>query len=161
MFATYFLKRVLPFALALLAGVGVWTLANPRARVFGDLFYLERGGGRGWGRGHRAKRCRHHRRDSRRTYAATEVTSRAVLLSKPEPGYTEEARARGTSGVVTLRMALGADGRVSNIEVLEGLPDGLSERAIDAAERIQFAPAQRDARPVSQWVTAEYVFQLH
>lgn len=159
MFATHFLKRVLPFALALLTGVGAWSLLNPRARVFGDLLYLERGGGRGWGRGHRARRCR-HRREYSRAYTAAEVTTRAVLLAKPEPGYTYEARANNVAGVVTLRMVLGADGHVSDIDVLEGLPDGLTGQAIDAAQRIKFAPAQRDGRPVSQWVTAEYVFKL-
>jgi TonB family protein len=159
MFATYFLQRVLPFALALISGVAVWSFVNPRAQVFGGGHQFERGHRR-WGRGHRAKRCR-HRREYARTFTAQEVTTKAVLLSKPEPNYTEAARANDTTGVVKLRMALGADGRVSDIGVLEGLPDGLTEQAMDAAERLQFVPAQRDGRPVSQWATVEYVFEIY
>ena len=162
MSATYFLQRVLPFVLALTSGVAVWSLANPSAQVFGDLNYLERGGSRWGGRGrHRAKRCRHHRRAYAGTFTPQEVTTQATLLSKPEPGYTEEARRRGVAGVVKLRVVLGADGGVSHIDVLESLPEGLTERAMEAAERMRFVPAQRDGRPVSQWATVEYVFTIY
>jgi protein TonB len=89
------------------------------------------------------------------------VTRKAVLLSRPEPGFTEEARKNNITGTVRLRMALGADGTVSNILVIKGLPDGLTERAIEAAKRIQFTPAQKDGRNVSQWVTVEYNFNIY
>jgi TonB family protein len=92
---------------------------------------------------------------------ARNVTRRAVLLSKPEPGFTEEARKNGVTGTVKLRLALRADGTISDISVVKGLPDGLTERAIQAARRIQFTPAQKDGRNVSQWVTIEYNFNIY
>lgn len=92
---------------------------------------------------------------------AREVTRRAVLVSKPEPGFTEAARRNNVTGVVKLRLALRADGTVSDISVLKGLPDGLTERAIEAAKRIRFTPAQKEGRNVSQWVSVEYNFNIY
>src|SRR5919206_500297 len=48
-------------------------------------------------------------------YSTNEVTTKAVILFKPEPSYTEEARQDHVSGVVRLRAVLGADGQVRNI----------------------------------------------
>ena len=92
---------------------------------------------------------------------AGDVTRRAVLISKPEPGFTEAARRNNVTGVVKLRLALRADGTVSDISVVKGLPDGLTERAIEAAKRIRFTPAQKEGRNVSQWVSVEYNFNIY
>jgi TonB family protein len=89
------------------------------------------------------------------------VTRKAVITAKPEPGFTEEARKNNVVGVVKLRLVLGSNGQVSNISVVKPLPDGLTERAISAAKRIQFTPAQKDGRNVSQWVTIEYNFNIY
>lgn len=90
-----------------------------------------------------------------------EVTTKAQILSKPEPLYTERARANGTRGRVTLRMVLAADGVVRHILVVRGLPDGLTQNAINAARRMKFIPATKDGRPVSQFVTIEYNFNIY
>ncbi len=96
-----------------------------------------------------------------RVHTVKEVSRRAVIITKPEPGFTEEARKNGVMGTVKLRLALRADGTVSDVSVIKGLPDGLTERAIQAAKRIQFIPAQRDGRNVSQWVSVEYNFNIY
>lgn len=88
-------------------------------------------------------------------------TQRAVIIRKPEPGYTEQARKNDVSGVVRLRAVLDADGKVKHILVLRGLPDGLTEKAVSAARRIEFRPALRDGRPVAQYVTLEYNFNVY
>jgi TonB family protein len=91
-----------------------------------------------------------------------EVTQRAVVKSKPLPGYPREARAYGVRGAVKLRLILGADGRIRDeVEVLEGLPHGVTEEAIRVARLIKFEPAQKDGRPVSQYVTVVYHFNLY
>ena len=91
-----------------------------------------------------------------------EVTSRAVIKAKPNPIYPHKARSRGVQGAVKLRIILGADGRVrEKMEVLEGLPHGLTEEAMKAARRIEFEPARKDGRPVSQYVTVMYHFNLY
>ncbi len=91
-----------------------------------------------------------------------EVIVRAVIRSKPNPDYPRGARRYGVQGVVKLRIILGSDGRVRDkMEVLEGLPYGITEEAMKAALRIEFEPARRDGRPVSQYVTVIYHFRLH
>lgn len=99
--------------------------------------------------------------DYTRTFRPGEVTRKAVLTSKPEPGFTEEARKNNVMGVVKLRMVLAATGQVTNIAVVKGLPDGLTEKAIAAAKQIRFQPAQKDGRAVSQYATIEYSFNIY
>jgi TonB family protein len=93
--------------------------------------------------------------------SAKEVTRKAVLVWKAQPGFTEEARNNNVTGVVRLRLVLRDSGTVSNIVVVKGLPDGLTERAIAAALHVSFLPAEKDSRPVSQWVTIEYNFNIY
>ena len=91
-----------------------------------------------------------------------EVTVRAIINAKPLPGYPRGARPYGVEGQVKLRIILGADGKVRDeIEVLEGLPHGVTEEAIKAVRRIEFEPARKDGRPVSQYVMVIYNFNLH
>jgi outer membrane biosynthesis protein TonB len=41
------------------------------------------------------------------------------------------------------------------------LPDGLTEKAMEAARRIQFTPAEKDGRRVSQYATINYNFNIY
>jgi TonB family protein len=99
--------------------------------------------------------------DYNRPFKTSEVTRKAVITSKPEPGFTEEARKNNVTGVVRLRAILSAGGSVQGISVVKGLPDGLTERAISAAKQIRFTPAEKDGRNVSQYVTLEYNFNIY
>jgi len=99
--------------------------------------------------------------DYSRPFQPREVTAKAVIVSKPEPGFTEEARKNNVTGLVRLRAVLSSGGSVTNISVIKGLPDGLTEKAISAARGIRFRPAQKDGRTVSQWVTLEYNFNIY
>ena len=99
--------------------------------------------------------------DGERIYTSKEVDEKLQILKKPTPVYTREARQHQTRGYVFLRAILSADGSVKNIEVLTGLPDGLSEKAIEAARRIKFKPAMKDGKPVSAWVELRYHFQVY
>jgi len=97
----------------------------------------------------------------RTLFSSAEVTTKVRVLSKPEPTYTEKARAALVEGTVVLRAVFAADGTVKNILVLNDLPGGLTARAIDAARKIKFAPAVKDGRPVSTLVQLEYNFNLY
>jgi TonB family protein len=94
-------------------------------------------------------------------FKINEVSVRAVITSKPEPGFSEEARRYNITGIVRLRAVLSASGDVTNISVVKGLPSGLTERAISAAKQIRFRPAQKDGHTVSQYVTLEYNFNIY
>ena len=99
--------------------------------------------------------------DYNRIFRSSEVSSRARVLSKPEPQYTESARKNQITGTVVLRAVFSSSGSVMNISTIRGLPDGLTERAISAAKQIRFVPAQKDGHPVSMWMQLEYNFNLY
>ena len=91
-------------------------------------------------------------------FKQSEVTRRAVITDRPEAEFTEKARQNDVEGVVRLRVVLGASGKVSDINVIKGLPDGLTEKCVAAAKKIRFHPAEKDGRKVSQYVVIEYAF---
>lgn len=99
--------------------------------------------------------------DQREVFTTDEVTTKARVLYKPEPGYTEEARKNQVTGTVTLRAILSAGGTVKNIFVVSSLGHGLTDKCIEAARNIKFLPATKDGRRVSQVVTIEYNFNLY
>jgi TonB family protein len=86
---------------------------------------------------------------------------KAIIVYKPEPGYTEEARKKDVSGKIILRAVLSTEGSVTDIEPVKWLPNGLTERAIRAARRMRFFPARKDGRPVAQSITLEYNFNVY
>jgi TonB family protein len=99
--------------------------------------------------------------DYSRIFSGREVNSKARVLSKPEPTYTEAARKNQITGTVVLRAVFSAGGQVINISAVSRLPDGLTERAIAAAKQIRFVPATKDGHPVSMWMELQYNFNLY
>jgi len=98
--------------------------------------------------------------EEQQVFSAKEVTTKVRVLSKPEPQYTNDARAMGVTGTVVLRCIFTADGAVKHFLVVRGLPAGLTEQSISAARRIKFVPATKDGRTVSTFVQLEYRFNL-
>ncbi|MCA1631720.1 MAG: energy transducer TonB [Acidobacteria bacterium] len=100
--------------------------------------------------------------DENGVYAGREVTRKAIIRTRPEPAYPREARRRRVQGTVRLRIILRADGRVDDrVEVQRSLPYGVTEAAISAARRIEFEPAMKGVRKVSQYVIVEYNFNVY
>ncbi len=83
-----------------------------------------------------------------------------VVLSKPKPTYTPEARELRIEGDVKLEVRFTATGHVEVLQVLSGLGHGLDERAKAVAQAIQFKPATKDGRPVDQVTVIRITFQL-
>ncbi|HEV2836599.1 MAG TPA: energy transducer TonB [Pyrinomonadaceae bacterium] len=94
-------------------------------------------------------------------YVGKDVDTKARLISKPEPVYTDRARSNQIIGTVVLKAVFSASGKVTNIRVVQGLPDGLTERAIEAARKIKFIPASKEGKFVSMWMQLEYNFNLY
>ncbi|MBA3322170.1 MAG: TonB family protein [Pyrinomonadaceae bacterium] len=88
-------------------------------------------------------------------------SQRATITGRPEPQYTERARKAGVEGEVVLRLVLASDGTVKHILVVQSLSHGLTEMAVAAAHKIKFTPATKDGRPVSQYATVIYNFNLY
>ena len=99
--------------------------------------------------------------DYSRVFNSKDVTSKARVLEKPEPQYTENARKNQITGTVVLKAVFSSGGSITNITTIRGLPDGLTEKAIAAAKQIRFVPATKDGHPVSMWMQLEYNFNLY
>jgi TonB family protein len=99
--------------------------------------------------------------DYSRIFTGKDVTTKARLISKPEPQYTEDARKNQITGTVVLKVVFASNGSVQNIRTVSGLPYGLTERAIAAARQIKFVPATKDGHQVSMWMQLEYNFNLY
>jgi len=82
------------------------------------------------------------------------------ILSKERAAYTEEARHNSIRGSVLLSIVFGADGHIYNIQVIRGLPQGLTETAIEAARKIKFRPAIKNGAPVNVRMQVLYEFNL-
>jgi protein TonB len=93
-------------------------------------------------------------------YQPKEVDTRAEIIDRPDPRYTEDARRAGVQGIVVLKVLLSANGALDRIRVVRRLPYGLTESAIRAACQIKFKPAIKGGEKVPQWVTVEYGFSL-
>lgn len=76
------------------------------------------------------------------------------------PKYTYEACKNKIQGVVMLSVVFATDGRLRNIKVARALPDGLTEKAIEATTKIRFRPAEKDKQPVNVRGAVEFVFRL-
>ena len=94
-------------------------------------------------------------------FTGIQVDRKIVLLMKPDPSYTAEARQNQITGTVVLKAVFSANGTVLNLRVISGLSHGLTERAINAAQRIKFIPAAKDGKFVPVWMQLEYNFNLY
>ena len=90
----------------------------------------------------------------------TSYISKLVIKSKPQPSYTTEARERNVEGVVKLKVLFSSSGKVSKAIIIEGLPYGLTEKAVEAAKKIKFEPGMNDGRPISMYAHINYEFAL-
>lgn len=88
-------------------------------------------------------------------------TEGVKILSKPRANYTDAARQNQVQGKVVLRVTFAANGSISNIAVISGLGNGLTEQAIAAARGIRFEPAKRGGVAYSVTKPVEYTFTIY
>ena len=97
----------------------------------------------------------------REVYLGSEVSTKFRVIYKPEPMYTEAARAEQVAGTVVLRCVFASDGTIQHVLVLQSLTRGLTEASIAALRRTTFEPAMINGKPVSTFAQLEYNFQLY
>lgn len=83
-----------------------------------------------------------------------------LKIFSPQPQYTEEARRARTQGVVIVQTIIDCRGLVTDINVLQGLPNGLTEATVSAISQWRFEPATVDGRPVSVYYNLTVNFRL-
>jgi TonB family protein len=70
------------------------------------------------------------------------------ILERTAPQYPPQARKEKLGGTVILAAVVGTDGRAGDFEVLQGLPLGLTESAIESVKQWAFKPSTVDGTPV-------------
>lgn len=76
--------------------------------------------------------------------------------------YTDEAKAAGIAGTVTLSTVVLADGGVGDVKVVKSLDAvlGLDQQAVKAMKQWTFTPGTKDGKPVAVRVSVEMRFTL-
>jgi len=93
--------------------------------------------------------------------AGTQGTGKPTIIYRERAKYTEEARQNKIMGTVVLSAIFSADGRITGIRVLSSLQNGLTEKAVEAAQKIRFKPATKNGEPVSVRMQLEYNFTIY
>jgi len=86
-------------------------------------------------------------------YRVGDNVTRPEKISGAPPAYTEEARKARVTGVVILEAIIDEQGNVVNLRVLQGLPMGLDQAALEAVKTWKFKPATLDGQPVKVYYT--------
>jgi protein TonB len=81
-------------------------------------------------------------------------------ISGTDPVYTEPARKARVQGIVILEAIIDANGNVTDLRVLKGLPLGLEDAAVNAVKRWKFQPGTLNGRPVPVYYNLTVNFQI-
>jgi TonB family protein len=91
--------------------------------------------------------------------ARLDVIPRVDQYTTP-PLYSDEARARGIEGIVTVEVRVGVDGVAKRLQVVKGLGHGLDENALVAVRDWRFVPAQRNGVAMEAVTEIDVEFSL-
>ena len=83
-----------------------------------------------------------------------------TLVSRVEPVYPDLARRAGIEGTVELEVSIDPTGAVTDVEVVRGLPLGMSEAAAAAVHKWKYKPARTAAGPVASRKSVRIRFVL-
>lgn len=84
-----------------------------------------------------------------------------LLLTKPRPRYTDDARQNNVQGTVELQVRFMGNGDIGSICAVKGLRRGLTEQAVEAAKRIKFVPAEIGGQPADVVRRVTYTFSIY
>ncbi len=72
-----------------------------------------------------------------------------VKIFSPPPQFTGEARKKRVQGVMIIEAIIDKNGSVRCLNILKGLPSGLSQAAAEAVRKWKFKPATLHGKPVA------------
>jgi outer membrane biosynthesis protein TonB len=92
-------------------------------------------------------------------YTSKDVSRKARIIVYPVPAEPVDKRSREINGEVVLEVIACSDGSINGIEVVKGLPFGLTEESVKAAQKVVIRPAKKDGQNVSQRIRFQYEFR--
>lgn len=97
-----------------------------------------------------------------RVYNPTEVDVRPKVLRQVAPLYPASAERAGTEDVVVVKVLVGPDGQVADVQILRGSQKNpaFDIAAMAAVRQWVFAPARKGGQPVASWYNVGVPFQL-
>lgn len=81
-----------------------------------------------------------------------------IILRQSYSEFIDVASRNNYSGLVKLKINFLASGKVGDIYVVSDSPNGITELAIKAAQKIRFLPAEIEGKKVDSTRTIEYAF---
>ncbi|MGD0839649.1 MAG: TonB family protein [Candidatus Acidiferrales bacterium] len=87
-------------------------------------------------------------------------TQEKKILTRVAPNYPDVARQAGVEGTVALRVEIGQDGSVQDVEPISG-PPLLERAAAEAVAKWRYAPTLVDGNPVNVITTVSVEFHLN
>ncbi|HEV7643463.1 MAG TPA: energy transducer TonB [Pyrinomonadaceae bacterium] len=88
------------------------------------------------------------------------ITEPPEIPGGPDFNYPENARKKGIEGKAVVSFTLGEDGKVRNVKLIEGLPEGVSEALMDSVRKLYFKPAKNGGVPAPIDVTVTFTITL-
>jgi protein TonB len=89
-----------------------------------------------------------------------DLSKKPEPIRKVKPDYPELARKAGISGTVVVKVLIGTDGNVEDVEVFKSLPM-LDNAAVEAAKQFRFTPGMQRDRAVRVWMSIPFNFRLN
>lgn len=84
------------------------------------------------------------------------------ILFKPRANYPQsETGTICMQGTVSLRIQFLDTGEIGEIKIINGLPYGANENAIEAAKKIKFNPARINGKSVTKYKIAQFAFTIY
>ncbi len=82
------------------------------------------------------------------------------LIQGARADYPEMARLAGVQGLVMVKVLVGIDGRVEQVDILKGVHPLIDRPALAAARQLVFQPGTQRTVPVPCWVAVPFRFSL-
>jgi protein TonB len=84
------------------------------------------------------------------------------VVGRVQPEYPYAARERGIEGFVAVKVLVGKDGMVRQVNILKSKPQGMFDQSVrKAVSGWRFQPGEVGGEPVTAWVTTTLHFRLN
>jgi TonB family protein len=93
-------------------------------------------------------------------YLPSAVVTTPKVIKSSKPAYTTEAMRRRIQGEVVLQVDVRPDGTVGTVALVKSLFPGLDEEAVKTVREFQFAPGEKDGKPVTVRTDVAMAFNL-
>lgn len=95
-------------------------------------------------------------------FDSNDLDSAPQVSTRVNPEYPFQAREKGIEGFVAVKVLVGKDGDVRQVNVLKARPEGVFDTAVrKALADWRFKPGEVGGEPVTAWVTTTLYFRLN